>query len=85
MGKAVFPWSADSKPFDRSTPNFEKITTVLTSCYQPIFITFASRGLSAQNDEVATFMFTSFFVFSFFFSLLVTILLRKALVDFDAC
>jgi hypothetical protein len=63
MGKAAFQGSADSKPLDRSTPNFEQMTTVLTSCYKPTFITFAPRGSSAQYGEVAHFLFASFFFF----------------------
>jgi hypothetical protein len=77
MGKGDFRGSADWKPLDRSTPNFEPITTVLTSCYKPTFITIAPRGSSAQYGEVAHFSVPQFF----FFSLLVTTLLRNAPVD----
>jgi hypothetical protein len=55
VGKADFRGSTDSKPLDRSTPNFEHMTVVLTSCYKPTFITIAPRGSSAQYGEVAVF------------------------------
>jgi hypothetical protein len=67
VGDVSFPWErpffegpSTTKPLDRSTPNFEKITTVLSSCYKPCFITIASRGSSAQYGEVAV---ASFFHF----------------------
>jgi hypothetical protein len=78
MGMADFQGSADCKPLDRSTPTFESITAVLTSCYIPTFITFAPKGSSAQYGEVAHNLFASFI------SLLVTSLLRNAPVDCQA-
>jgi hypothetical protein len=72
-GKGRFSSFRRLKPLDRSIRNFEKITTVLTSCYKPAFITIAPRGSSAQYGEVAKISFASFF------SLLVTSVLRNAL------
>jgi hypothetical protein len=62
MGKADFPGSADPKSLDRSTPNFEQMTTVLSSCYKPTFITIAPRGSSAQYGEVAQILQPQFFI-----------------------
>jgi hypothetical protein len=49
------------KTFDQSIPNYEQITIVLISWYKPTFITFASKGSSAQYGEVAIFLFDRFF------------------------
>jgi hypothetical protein len=63
MGKADLRGSADWKPLDRSIPNFELITAILTSCYKPTFITIAPRGSSAQYGEIVQILFTSIFHF----------------------
>jgi hypothetical protein len=63
-GKGRFSRVRRLKTLDRSIPNFEQITTVLTSCYKPTFITIAPRSSSAQYGEVAQiFLFASFFHF----------------------
>jgi hypothetical protein len=72
MGKPFFK-RPPTENLNRSISNFELITTVLTSCYKPTFITLALRGFSAQYSEVAGFCLPVFF-----FSLLVTTLLRNA-------
>jgi hypothetical protein len=64
MGKRDFQGSADSKPLNRTTPNFGHMTTVLTSCYKSTFITIAPRGSSAQYGEVAHFVTPVFFTSS---------------------
>jgi hypothetical protein len=65
MGKADFQGSADSKPLDRLTPNFECMTNVLKSCYKSTFITITLRVSSAQYGEVAHFFVTPAFFTSY--------------------
>jgi hypothetical protein len=64
MGKADFRESADRKPLVRLLPKFEQITTALTSCYKPTFITIAPRSSSAQHGEVAVFFSSQFLSFT---------------------
>jgi hypothetical protein len=59
--KAGFQGPADSKPLNRSIPNFEQITTVLISCYEPTFTTITTRASSTQYGEVADLIGEKFF------------------------